>query len=128
MGRSTRLNNSVYNGEIFEWYVLNTTRTKETSDTFKIMERKLYRYIMTPAAIFTWISGLSMVHYFGLEFWLIFKIFFVLLLSIFHFYCGICLKKFSIDQNIRSERFFRITNEIPTLLLIIIVVFVVFKP
>ena len=102
--------------------------TKETSDTFKIMERKLYRYIMTPAAIFTWLSGLSMIHYFGIEFWLIFKIFFVLLLSIFHFYCGICLKKFSLDQNIRSERFFRITNEIPTLLLIIIVVFVVFKP
>ena len=102
--------------------------TKETSETFKIMERRLYKYIMTPAAILTWISGLGMFHYFNFEIWLIIKILFVLFLTIFHYYCGIWLNQFSLDQNIHSSKFFRIRNEIPTVLLILIVILVVFKP
>ena len=61
-------------------YHADTNITKETSETFKVMERKLFSIIMTPAFIFTWISGLSMLYYIGLDFWLFMKIFFVLLL------------------------------------------------
>ncbi len=102
--------------------------TKETSDTFKIMEKKLYKYIMTPAAILTWISGLMMIHFLGFELWLITKIAFVLILSIFHIYCGIWLNKFALDLNTNSSRFFRMRNEIPTVLLILIVILVISKP
>ena len=102
--------------------------TKETSEIFKTMERRLYRYIMIPAAILTWLSGLGMLRYFSFDIWLIIKIFFVLLLTIFHFFCGVWLNKFALDQNIHSSKFFRMRNEIPTVLLIVIVLLVVFKP
>tara|TARA_X000000368_G_C22705006_1_gene568430 strand:- start:146 stop:565 length:420 start_codon:yes stop_codon:yes gene_type:complete len=101
---------------------------KETSSTFKIMERKLYWFIMNPAAILTWISGLAMIHYFGFELWLIIKILFVLSLTVFHFYCGIWLNNFALDKNYHSSKFFRIINEVPTALLILIIIIVVFKP
>ena len=58
---------------------------RETSETFKIMEKKLFNIIMMPAFIFTWISGLSMLYYIGLDFWLFMKILFVLLLTFYHF-------------------------------------------
>ena len=83
---------------------------------------------MTPAAILTWISGLMMIHFFGFELWLITKIVFVLILSIFHIYCGIWLNKFALDSNTHSSRFFRMRNEIPTVLLILIVILVISKP
>ena len=102
--------------------------TKDTSSTFKVMEKKLYRFIMTPAAILTWLTGISMVHYLDFQNWLILKIIFVLGLSIFHLYCGKWLKLFAYDKNSHSEKFFRIHNEIPTILMIFIVIFVVFKP
>ena len=60
----------------------NQKITKETSETFKLMERKLYRIIMFPSFIVTWISGLSMTHYVGLDTWLLLKILFVILLSV----------------------------------------------
>ena len=62
----------------------NPEITKETSETFKLMERKLYRIIMFPAFIVTWISGISMIHYVGIDTWLILKIIFVILLSAYH--------------------------------------------
>ena len=101
---------------------------KETSSTFKTMERKLYLFIMTPAAILTWLTGISLIHYFGLETWLILKILFVLSLSIFHFYCGKWMKLFAKDLNTNSAKFFRVYNEVPTALMIFVVIFVVFKP
>ena len=101
---------------------------KETSSIFKTMERKLYLFIMTPAAILTWLTGISLIHYFGLETWLILKMLFVLGLSIFHFYCGKWMKLFAKDLNVNSAKFFRIYNEVPTVLMIFIVIFVVFKP
>jgi len=101
--------------------------TKDTSSTFKIMERKLYQYVMTPAAILTWFTGLSMIHYFSFENWLILKIIFVLALTIFHLFCGKWLRLFAIDQNIYSAKYFRIRNEVPTIIMIFIIIFVVFK-
>jgi len=58
-------------------YHANPKILKETSETFKIMERRLYKFIMIPAAIITWFTGLMMIHYIGLDLWLILKIFFV---------------------------------------------------
>ena len=101
---------------------------KETSETFKIMEKKLFNIIMMPAFIVTWISGLSMVHYIGLDTWLFMKIFFVLLLTIYHFICRKWLIAFANDNNKIKSKFFRITNEIPAFILILILILVVFKP
>ena len=100
----------------------------ETSETFKIMEKKLFNIIMMPAFIVTWISGLSMVHYIGLDTWLLVKIFFVLLLTIYHFICRKWLLDFANDNNLIKPKFFRITNEIPAFILILIIILVVFKP
>ena len=101
---------------------------KETSETFKIMEKKLFNIIMMPAFIFTWISGLSMLYYIGLDFWLFMKILFVLLLTIYHFICRKWLLNFANDKNKIKSKFFRITNEIPAFILILIIILVVFKP
>jgi putative membrane protein len=100
----------------------------ETSETFKIMEKKLFNIIMMPAFIVTWISGLSMVHYIGFDTWLILKIFFVVLLTIYHFICRKWLLDFANDNNKIKSKFFRITNEIPAFILILIIILVVFKP
>ena len=101
---------------------------KETSETFKIMEKKLFNIIMMPAFIVTWISGFSMVHYIGLDTWLFMKIFFVILLTIYHFICRKWLLDFANDNNKIKSKFFRITNEIPAFILILIIILVVFKP
>ncbi|WP_058462604.1 protoporphyrinogen oxidase HemJ [Legionella adelaidensis] len=108
------------------------TEEQQGSARFKIMERRLYYGIMWPAAILTTILGLLLV-FFNLEYyskagWLHAKVMFVLLLWGYHFYCGYFLKRFRRDNNKHSERFFRIYNEIPTVLLIVIVILVVVKP
>lgn len=109
-------------------YHANTDITKETSNTFKVMEKKLFSIIMTPALIFTWLSGLFMTHYLGFDIWLIIKLFFVLLLTIYHFLCRKWLKDFATDNNKIKPKFFRITNEIPAIFLIVIIILVIFKP
>jgi len=101
---------------------------KETSETFKIMEKKLFSIIMTPALIFTWVSGLSMTHFLGIDTWLIIKLLFVFLLTIYHLLCRKWLRDFADDNNKIKPKFFRITNEIPAIFLIAIIILVVFKP
>ncbi len=101
---------------------------KETSETFKIMEKKLFSIIMTPALIFTWVSGLSMTHYLGFDTWFLIKLLFVFLLTIYHFLCRKWLRDFANDNNKIKPKFFRITNEIPAIFLIVIIILVVFKP
>ena len=73
---------------------------------------------MTPAFIFTWITGLSMTHYLGFDTWLIIKLFFVLLLTMYHFLCRKWLTDFANDSNKITSKFFKITNEIPAIFLI----------
>ena len=109
-------------------YHSNANIMKETSETFKIMEKKLFSIIMTPALIFTWVSGLSMTHYLGIDTWLIIKFLFVFLLTIYHFICRKWLIDFANDSNKIKPKFFRITNEIPAIFLIAIIILVVFKP
>ena len=109
-------------------YHADPSITKDTSSTFKIMEKKLFNYIMTPAAMLTWITGISMIYYLGLQNWITLKIIFVLALTVFHLYCGKWLNLFALDKNINSSKFFRIRNEFPTIIMIIIIITVVFKP
>ena len=99
---------------------------------FKTMERKLFYLIMTPAMTLSWVFGLLLIYEIGFDqlasFWLQFKLVLVLLLTFYHFYLGVLLNRFKYDQNKKSSKFYRYINEIPTLLLILIVFIVVFKP
>ena len=121
----------LYLPRIFVYHAQNSSE-KKTSEIFKIMERKLFFYIMTPAMILSWIFGVILIHSIGFQqigqTWMILKIIFVIILTFYHLYLGKILAQFKIDQNIHSHKFYRIINEIPTLLLILIVFVVVFKP
>ena len=121
----------LYLPRIFVYHAENSSE-KKTSEIFKTMERKLFFYIMTPAMILSWIFGVILIHSIGFQqigqTWMILKIIFVIILTLYHFYLGKILNQFKIDQNIHSHKFYRIINEIPTLLLILIVFVVVFKP
>ena len=121
----------LYLPRIFVYHVENL-KNQNTSSVFKTMERKLYFYIMTPAMILTWIFGLILVSSLSLAvlsaFWIKLKLLFVILLTLYHFYLFKLLNDFRLDQNTKSSKFFRIINEVPTILLILIVFIVVFKP
>ena len=99
---------------------------------FKTMERKLFYYIMTPAMVLSWIFGLVLIHEIGFEqlnnLWLQLKLILVVFLTAYHFYLGLLLNQFRLDQNTKTSKFYRYINEIPTLMLILIVFIVIFKP
>src|SRR3954467_570333 len=98
-------------------------------DRFKVMERRLYRGIMMPAMLLTLASGLWLWLGFGFQGgWLHAKVFLVVLLVAYHFWLRRMLGDFARDANRRSDRFYRIVNELPTVLLIAIVILVVVKP
>ena len=121
----------LYLPRIFVYHAENSSE-KKTSEIFKTMERKLFFYIMTPAMILSWIFGVILIHNIGFQQigqnWMILKIIFVTILTLYHLYLGRILNQFKIDQNAHSHKFYRLINEIPTLLLILIVFVVVFKP
>ena len=121
----------LYLPRIFVYHVENL-KDKNTSSIFKTMERKLYFYIMTPAMILTWVFGLILISSLGLEvlsaIWIKLKLLLVILLTLYHFYLSKLLSNFNLDQNTKSSKFFRIINEVPTTLLILIVFIVIFKP
>jgi len=101
---------------------------KDSSETFKVMERRLYRIIMNPSIALVWITGLYLFHLSGFETWLMIKILLVIFMTIYHIFLGQCLRRFAEGKNKFSQRFFRIINEIPTLIMIVIVFLVVFQP
>ena len=121
----------LYLPRIFVYHVENN-KEKKICDVFKVMEKKLYFYIMLPAMILSWLFGIALLHYLEIDqvqqFWLKAKIFLVIILTTYHFYLGKCLKDFALDRNKRSSKFFRIFNEVPTILLILIIFVVIFKP
>ena len=102
------------------------------SEVFKVMEKKLFYYIMTPAMILSWIFGLILIHEIGFDKlgqkWMIIKLILVILLTLYHLYLGKILGQFKLDSNKHSHKFYRYINEIPTLLLILIIFVVIFKP
>tara|TARA_B100000686_G_scaffold126017_1_gene133410 strand:+ start:981 stop:1361 length:381 start_codon:yes stop_codon:yes gene_type:complete len=121
----------LYLPRIFVYHVENMGK-KEVTDIFEIMEKRLYFYIMIPAMIFTWLFGIVLFYIIGLEafsyLWLKIKFILVILMTIYHEYLGRCLRSLKLGINKRSSKFFRIINEIPTVLLIFIVFVIIFKP
>ena len=121
----------LYLPRIFVYHSQNINHQIIT-DVFKVMERKLFFYIMTPAMILSWLFGLLLIHEIGFQqlgqTWMILKLVFVILLTIYHLYLGRILGQFKLDLNSHSHKFYRFINEIPTLLLILIIFVVVFKP
>jgi len=121
----------LYLPRIFVYHVENIDH-QIPSSIFKTMERKLFYFIMMPAMILSWIFGLILISVIGFEalltLWLKLKLILIILLTIYHFYLGRLLNDFKLDQNTKSSKFFRITNEVPTILLILVVFIVIFKP
>ncbi len=101
-------------------------------EIFTVMEKRLYNFIMMPAMGLSWLFGIILIHSLGhsvfLELWMQIKIVAVLLLTHYHFYLRKYLRLLSTGENSKSSKFFKIINEIPTVLLIVIVFVVVFKP
>ncbi len=99
---------------------------------FKTMERKLYNYIMMPAMLLSWLFGILLIHSLGFsvfsELWMQIKLTFVILLTCYHYTLGKYLNDFALDNNQKSSKFFRIYNEIPTIILIVVVFATIFKP
>ena len=121
----------LYLPRIFVYHVENLN-DQNSSSIFKTMERKLFFYIMMPAMILSWIFGFILILTIGTDvfftLWVKLKLLFVILLTIYHFYLFKLLKDFSLNRNTKSSKFFRILNEVPTILLILIVFIVIFKP
>ena len=124
----------LYLPRIFVYHAeaVSNNKSDDLIDTFKIMERKLFIYIMNPAMIASWIFGILLIHTIGIDsfghIWLQLKLVLVLILTIYHFFLFQCLRKFTENNNSYSSKFYRIINEIPTILLIGIILVVVFKP
>ena len=121
----------LYLPRIFVYHVENKEK-KEATDIFEVMEKRLFYYIMIPSMLLTWLFGVILIYINGMEIlyqlWIQLKFALVILLSFFNDYLGRCIYSLKNNTNTRSAKFFRIINEIPTLLLILIVFLVIFKP
>ncbi len=121
----------LYLPRIFVYHSENNDKPAVT-EVFKVMEKKLFFYIMTPAMTLSWIFGLILIHEIGFQQlaqrWMILKLIFVIALTLYHFYLGSVLGQFKLDINKHSSKYYRYINEIPTLLLILIIFIVIFKP
>ena len=122
----------LYLPRIFVYHsdAVKNKKSEDLMSTFKVMERRLFIYIMNPAMIVSWIFGVLLIHTIGIDnfsfLWLQLKFIFVIILTIYHFFLFQCLKKFSENINSFSSKFYRLINEIPTVLLIGIILVVVF--
>ena len=120
----------LYLPRIFVYHSEAEARSQKT--VFKVMERKLYNYIMMPAMLLSWLFGILLIHSLGFsvfsELWMQMKLIAVVVLTYYHFTLGKYLNDFAIDNNQKTSKFFRIYNEIPTLILIVVIFVVIFKP
>ncbi len=121
----------LYLPRLFVYHAESKTGS-EQSETFKVMERRLLRYITTPAMIASWLFGLWLA-FSGLidwtkDGWFHAKLFLVLVLSAYHGLLAKWTKDFALDRNTHSARFYRMANEVPTVLMILIVILVVVRP
>ena len=121
----------LYLPRIFVYHVENFEK-KQTTKIFEVMEKRLYFYIMRHAMVLSWIFGITLILIVGFEtfsfLWLQIKLALVVLLTIYHEYLGKCMRLLKSGKNKKSSKFYRIINEIPTVLLILIVFIVIFKP
>ena len=113
-------------------YHVETIKNEEKKNTFKLMEKRLFLYIMNPAMILSWLLGFLLIHSIGFEsfkyLWVQLKSVMVILLTFYHFFLYYCLRSLNQDSSNYSSKFYRIINEVPTVLLIGIIFIVVFKP
>ena len=121
----------LYLPRIFVYHVENSEK-KETTEIFEIMEKRLYFYIMRPAMILSWFFGIILIYINGIEIfsqlWMHIKLGLVVLLTIYHEYLGVCLRSLKLKNNTKTSKFFRVINEVPTIILIFIIFIVIFKP
>ena len=121
----------LYLPRIFVYHTENIEK-KEATDIFEVMEKRLFFYIMRPGMILSWVFGLILIYLNGIDIfsqlWFQIKIVLVILLSGYNDYLGKCLVALKNSVNTRSAKFFRIINEIPTVILIIVVFLAIFKP
>ena len=121
----------LYLPRIFVYHVENSEK-KETTEIFEVMEKRLYFYIMRPAMILSWLFGIILIYINGIDIfsqlWMHIKLGLVVVLTIYHEYLGICLKSLKLKTNTKTSKFFRIINEVPTIILIFIIFIVIFKP
>ena len=124
----------LYLPRIFVYHseAIRDNKSEDLMSTFKVMEKRLFIYIMNPAMIASWVLGALLIYIIGVEnlnfLWLQLKLVFVIILTIYHFFLFQCLRNFTDNTNSFSPKFYRIINEIPTVLLIGIILVVVFKP
>ena len=124
----------LYLPRIFVYHseAVQKNKSEDLTSTFKVMERRLFIYIMNPAMIASWIFGVLLVYSIGMDnfgfLWMQLKLILVIVLTIYHFFLFQCLRKFAENNNSFSPKFYRIINEIPTVLLIAIIFTVIFKP
>jgi len=124
----------LYLPRIFVYHseAVTNDKSEDVMSTFKIMEKRLIIYIMNPAMIGSWIFGGLLIYTIGTDsltfLWLQLKALFVVILTIYHFFLFNCLKKFAENNNTYSAKFYRIINEIPTVLLILIIFVIIYKP
>ena len=114
-------------------FVYHSDATHESQKhVFKTMERKLYNYIMMPAMLLSWLFGVLLIHSLGFavfaELWMQIKSIAVVILTFYHFLLGKYINDFAINDNKKSSKFYRMINEVPTIILIVVVFAVVFKP
>ena len=121
----------LYLPRIFVYHAQNNSEPIIT-EVFKVMEKKLFFYIMTPAMVLSWLFGLLLIYEIGFDklgqTWMVLKLIFVVLLTAYHFYLGRKLEQFRLNLNQNSHKFYRYINEIPTILLILTIFVVIFKP
>ncbi|PIP97869.1 MAG: TIGR00701 family protein [Rhodobacterales bacterium CG18_big_fil_WC_8_21_14_2_50_71_9] len=122
-----------YLPRIFVYHAENGTSERHTSETFKIMERKLFRYIMKPSMIATWITGFWLAFVIDVvdwrnDVWFWLKVALVVALTIQHQFLGRWMESFARDENRHSGKFYRVANEVPTLLFIGIVTLIILRP
>jgi putative membrane protein len=111
-------------------YHVDAKAGSEMSETFKVMEGRLFRIIMTPAIGLVWVTGLGLAYLgsYWLDGWFLAKVALVVCMTGLHEFLGGCVKRFAVDQNTRDGRFYRTVNEVPTLLMAAIVLLVIVKP
>ena len=112
-------------------YHNDTENLSEMDNTFLVMEYRLLNYIMTPALVVTYLLGLFLLHdnsYFLSENYFLIKLFLVFCLTLFHYYLYILYKDFKKGYRFKKTKFYRIINEIPTLLMIFIILLIIVKP
>lgn len=117
----------LYLPRLFVYHKENENEVKITT-VFKIMEYRLYYYIMNPAATLVWFTGLYLGYILGFDTWLIVKIGLVFILTVYHIYLSVHLKDFEKDIQKRTSKYFRIINEIPFLILFFVLILVIMKP